>query len=58
VIEDLKGAINWEKMLQYSPFEYLALVVALSGITIVISLAASTVWQFYKRHIKEKTRKI
>jgi succinate dehydrogenase hydrophobic anchor subunit len=57
VIEDLKGAIAWHKMLQYSPFEYLALVVTFSGITIVLWLAASTLWQIYKRRMKDKTRK-
>lgn len=36
VIEDLKGHIEWSKMLEYSAFEYLALFLTFSGITISI----------------------
>ncbi|HYK72126.1 MAG TPA: hypothetical protein VEV44_03185 [Pseudoneobacillus sp.] len=34
VIYDLKGDINWEKMWTYSVFEYIALIVTISGIIV------------------------
>ncbi|MBW4085469.1 hypothetical protein [Paenibacillus sp. S150] len=44
VIEDLKGKIGWNKMLEYSPFEYLALFVALTGIAVSIGLSLKQLW--------------
>ncbi|WP_051052275.1 hypothetical protein [Paenibacillus sonchi] len=44
VIEDLKGKIEWSKMLEYSPFEYLALFVALTGIAVSIGLSLKQLW--------------
>jgi hypothetical protein len=49
VIENLKGPIDWSKMRQYSPFEYLALVVTISGIIVSLGLAVNTVWQLIKK---------
>lgn len=48
VIEDLKGPINWRKMQDYSVFQYFALVVAISGILIGISLAFDSLRQLIK----------
>lgn len=48
VIEDLKGPINWRKMHDYSVFQYFALVVAISGILIGISLAFDSLRQLIK----------
>lgn len=36
VIEDLKAPIDWSKLLEYSPFEYLALFVTFTGISVSI----------------------
>jgi hypothetical protein len=38
VIEDLKGNINWKKMTHYSVFEYIALVVTVTGIIVAFAL--------------------
>ncbi|WP_410513226.1 hypothetical protein PaeBR_01755 [Paenibacillus sp. BR2-3] len=38
VIEDLKAKIDWKVMLEYSPFQYLALFVTMSGILVSLSL--------------------
>ncbi|KGE19651.1 hypothetical protein [Paenibacillus wynnii] len=44
VIEDLKGQIKWSKMLEYSPFEYLALFLAMTGIVVSLSLTVRALW--------------
>lgn len=44
VIEDLKGKIDWGIMLTYSPFEYLALFLAISGILISFALTIGELW--------------
>ncbi|BFT72744.1 hypothetical protein [Paenibacillus sp. P36] len=49
VIEDLKGPLNWRKMQDYSVFQYFALLVALSGILIGISLAFDSLRQLIKK---------
>lgn len=49
VIEDLKGPINWRKMQDYSVFQYFALLVAVSGILIGISLAVDSLRQLIKK---------
>jgi hypothetical protein len=49
VIENLKGPIDWSKMRQYSIFEYIALVVTISGIIISLGLTVSTLWQLVKK---------
>jgi hypothetical protein len=49
VIEDLKGPIEWTKFLHYSAFEYLALIVTITGIVISLCLAYNTIWQLFKR---------
>jgi hypothetical protein len=44
VIEDLEGKIDWGKMLQYSPFQYLALLLTFSGIVISLILTVRELW--------------
>lgn len=44
VIEDLKGRIDWSKLLEYSPFEYLALFVTFTGIAASIFLTLKELW--------------
>ncbi|WP_409290591.1 hypothetical protein [Peribacillus sp. SCS-37] len=53
VIEDLKGNIKWGKMLHYSIFQYIALVVTLSGIAVGATLGFYSI----KNWITEKKRK-
>jgi hypothetical protein len=54
VIEDLKGDINWEKMLDYSSFEYLALIVTFTGIIVALWLGATTIMRMVKEVLKRK----
>ncbi|NHN35370.1 hypothetical protein G9U52_37330 [Paenibacillus sp. S3N08] len=49
VIEDLKGPIDWSKMKEYSVFEYIAMGVTFSGMTIALALGITTL----RRLIKE-----
>lgn len=44
VIEDLKGDIDWSKLQDYSPFEYLALFLTFTGIVISIVLTLKQLW--------------
>jgi hypothetical protein len=44
VIEDLKGNIDWGKMLDYSAFEYLALFVTFTGILVSLGLTLKELW--------------
>ncbi|WNS41842.1 hypothetical protein [Paenibacillus sp. MMS20-IR301] len=44
VIEDLKGKIDWGKMLGYSPFEYFALFLTFSGIAVSLGLTFREAW--------------
>lgn len=54
VIDDLKGKVNWEKMLSYSPFEYIALFLALSGLFISAGLGIQNLiqWRVDKKNKK------
>lgn len=54
VIEDFKGPIDWSKMQQYSIFEYIALIVALTGILISFGLAFGVVWKWAKDVAKKR----
>ncbi|WP_169086565.1 hypothetical protein [Paenibacillus sp. PL91] len=54
VIEDLKGDIDWRKLLGYSIFEYIALAMTLSGIMIAIWLGASTIIHLMKELRKKR----
>jgi hypothetical protein len=44
VIEDLKGKIDWSKVIEYSPFEYLALFVTFAGIIISMAMTLKGLW--------------
>ncbi|TYR81132.1 hypothetical protein FZC66_04515 [Priestia megaterium] len=53
VIESWKSNINWSAIKQYSLFEYIAFIVALSGITISISLGLSALYKLIKEKFKK-----
>ncbi|WP_047151111.1 hypothetical protein [Aneurinibacillus tyrosinisolvens] len=57
VIEDLKGNIQWEKIKNYSIFEYLALFVTISGLVIGIYIGITALAKWMKEHRKYKERK-
>lgn len=44
VIEDLKAPVDWSKMLEYSPFEYLALFLTFTGIAVSLGLTLRELW--------------
>lgn len=54
VIEDLKGKIEWKHMLSYSPFEYIALFLVLSGLIIsaFLGIQSFVQWRIEKREKK------
>lgn len=54
VIEDLDGTIEWSKMASYSPFEYLALFVTMSGILISIVLTLRALFSELRRRYRKK----
>lgn len=54
VIEDLKGDIDWSKLLGYSVFEHLAFVLTLSGIFIALWLGMTTLIRLFKEQRKKR----
>lgn len=46
VIDDLKGQIRWSAVRAYSPFEWIALIVALSGLAVAFGLTANVLWRW------------
>lgn len=54
VIDDLDGKIQWSKMVSYSPFEFLALFVIMSGIMISVVLTFGAVVTELKRRHRKK----
>lgn len=54
VIEDLKGPIEWRKIIEYSPFEYLALFVTVTGILASVVLTLSALFTELKRRHRKK----
>ncbi|WP_238650752.1 hypothetical protein [Paenibacillus piscarius] len=54
VIEDLKGNIDWSVMLDYSPFEYLALFLTFSGIAVSLFLTLREAWITLKSRRKKR----
>jgi hypothetical protein len=54
VIEDLKGQIDWSKMLEYSAFEYLALFLTFSGITVSVGLTLREIWNGIRSRRKKR----
>lgn len=54
VIEDLKAPIQWGKMLSYSVFEYLALLVTVTGIAIALGLGITTLVRLIKELRKRR----
>ncbi|WP_078413093.1 magnesium transporter CorA family protein [Priestia abyssalis] len=54
VIEDWKGKIDWAKLANYSLFEYISLVVAVSGIILGIAMAIGAVFKLVKEFLKKR----
>ncbi|ASA25322.1 hypothetical protein [Paenibacillus donghaensis] len=54
VIEDLKSPIDWSKLLEYSPFEYLALFLTFSGIMVSLVLTVRELWTGVKNRRRRK----
>lgn len=54
VIDDLKGSIEWNKMMEYSPFEFLALFVTMSGILVSLALTLRALFSELKRRHRKK----
>jgi hypothetical protein len=54
VIEDWKGSISWSKLANYSVFEYISLVVALSGIAVGSVLAAIAIMRLLKDYLQKR----
>jgi hypothetical protein len=57
VIGDLKGHFQWSIIMEYSVFEYLALVVTISGIVIALGLGISTISRMVRDFGRRKQRK-
>ncbi len=56
VIEDLKGRIDWSKMLEYSIFEYIALFTTLTGLVVGIGLSFTLVVKWIRDGIRKRER--
>ncbi|OBZ10587.1 hypothetical protein A8L34_18540 [Bacillus sp. FJAT-27264] len=56
VIDDLEGSIQWSKMLQYSLFQYFALVLTFSGIVISIILTVREIWNSIRSRRRKKIK--
>ncbi|WP_150275401.1 hypothetical protein [Paenibacillus tepidiphilus] len=54
VIEDLKNPIDWSKLLEYSPFEYLALAVTFIGISVSLFLTAKELYTSIRRRHRKR----
>ncbi|NUU60268.1 hypothetical protein [Paenibacillus agri] len=54
VIDDLEGSIQWGKMLQYSLFQYFALMLTFSGIVISIILTVREIWNSIRSRRRKK----
>ena len=52
--QDWKGSINWSQAASYSLFEYIALFVALTGITMGGVLGIVTIYKWVKEKIKSR----
>lgn len=54
VIEDLTGRIDWKVILEYSPFQYLALFLTMSGILVSVVLTMREVWRSIRNRWRNK----
>ncbi|MNC72423.1 hypothetical protein D3C75_1234740 [compost metagenome] len=54
VIDDLKGSIDWSKMSHYSLFEYLALFLTFSGITVSAILTIRELWGSIRSRLRRR----
>ncbi|WP_151735648.1 hypothetical protein [Paenibacillus tengchongensis] len=54
VIEDLKNPIDWSKLLEYSPFEYLALSVTFTGIAVSLFMTVKELYGSIRRRRRKR----
>ncbi len=52
VIEDLEHPIQWGSMDEYSPFQWIALAVTLSGLVIAFLLSGNVLWKWGRELLK------
>lgn len=55
VIEDLKNPIKWSRMVDYSPFEWIAFVVTMSGLLVALLLSSNILWK-WGRDLRKRFR--
>ncbi|NHM34051.1 hypothetical protein [Neobacillus terrae] len=55
VIEDLKGGVDWKKVLSYSIFQYIALFVTFSGLIIAATLGIASMVK-WKRNLNKRKK--
>jgi hypothetical protein len=56
VIEDLKTPIKWSVMGSYSPFQWIAFVVTISGLVVAFILVLNVIWKWTSDFIRRKTK--
>jgi len=52
VIDDLEHPILWSRMDEYSPFQWIALAVALSGLVVAFLLSGNVLWKWGRELLK------
>ncbi|MBB6735411.1 hypothetical protein [Cohnella zeiphila] len=56
VIDDLKGRIRWSVVLSYSPFQWIALVVTVSGLVVAFGLTVNVLWKWAADWFRRRIR--
>jgi hypothetical protein len=56
VIEDLKGNINWSVTAGYSLFQWIALIITLSGLVVASALVIRILWKWTSDFVRRKFR--
>jgi hypothetical protein len=56
VIDDLAGAFSWSFVTKYSSFQWIALLVALSGLTVALLLVIRVLWNFGRDFLRTRRR--
>jgi hypothetical protein len=56
VIEDLKGNINWSVTAKYSVFQWIALIVTMSGLVVASTLVIRILWKWTSDFVRQKFR--
>lgn len=57
VIDDLKGDIDWSRLRDYSFFEYVALVVTVTGMAVAMALGVMTLFRLVKEMRKDRRQR-